>query len=105
MNDYVFILLLVLLVVRNLVKDKETWREIKKLHTRQRIGVAIHFVFTVLAITTLIYYGGNWLAGQFSNIFLQSFAFLLIVFLVLISIGNLSDKMMNKITNGTLPRK
>ena len=105
MNDYVLISLLVLLVIRNFIKDKETWREIKKLHTSQRIGVAINFVFTVLAITSLIYYGGNWMAGQFSNIFLQSLVFLIIVFLVLIRIGTLSDKMMNKITNGTLPRK
>lgn len=105
MNDYVLISLLVLLVIRNFIKDKETWREIKKLHTNQRIGVSINFVFTVLAITTLIYYGGNWMAGQLSNIFLQSLVFLIIVFLVLISIGTLSDKMMNKITNGTLPRK
>lgn len=105
MNDYVLIILLVLLVIRNFIKDKETWREMKKLHTSQFIGVAINFIFTVLAITTLIYYGGNWLAGQFSNIFLQSFAFLIIVFLVLISIGTLSDKVMNRITNGALPRK
>ena len=105
MSDLLLILLLVLLVIRNFIKDQDTWREIKKLHTKQLLGVTINFIFTVLAITTLIFYGGNWMAGQFSNIFLQSFAFLIIVFVVLISIGTLSDKVMNKITNGALPRK
>ncbi|PID13873.1 hypothetical protein CSV63_15730 [Sporosarcina sp. P34] len=105
MNDLVLISLLVLLVIRNFIKDKETWREIKKLHTSQLIGVTINFILTVLAITTLIFYGGNWLAAKFSNFFLQSFSFIVIVFLVLSCIGTLSDKAMNKITNGALPKK
>ncbi len=87
-----------------IVNNKETLRAFKELGKLQLLGVALTFVSTVVVASALIFYGGNWIAGQFSNIFLQSFSFLVVVFLVFYSIGTVSDKVMSKITNGALPK-
>lgn len=104
MNDFVLIFLLVLLVTRIFIKNKDTLREFKKLSKPQLLGVILIFIFDVIVVTTLIYYGGNWIMGQFSNIFIKAFGFTVIVFIVLYFIGTLSDKVLNKITNGALPK-
>lgn len=102
--DYVLIFLLVLLVIRIFIKDNETLREFKKLNKNQLISVSLTLLFNIIAVTFLIYYGRNWIMEQFANIFLQALSFLALVFLVLILIGKVSDQVVNKITNGVLPK-
>ncbi|PIC74484.1 hypothetical protein [Sporosarcina sp. P17b] len=104
MTDFILIFLLILLVTRIFIKNKETLREFKKLNKSQLLGVFLTLIFDIIVVTTLIYYGRNWIMEQFTNIFLQALSFLVIVFLVLILIGKLSDKVVNKITNGILPK-
>lgn len=104
LKDFILITLLVLLMIRNFIKNKDTLREFKKLNKAQLLGVAINFILTVIVATVLIFYGGNWIAGQFSNIFLKTSVFAFIVLLVLYFIGSLSNKAMSKITHGILPK-
>ncbi|QUW20606.1 hypothetical protein JSQ81_12155 [Sporosarcina sp. Marseille-Q4063] len=104
MNDFVLITLLVLLMARTFIKNRDTLRAYKKLSKTQLLGVVITFIFTVVIATTLIFYGKNWIAGKFSNIFLESFIFVVIFFFVFYFIGTISDKVMNKITKGALPK-
>ena len=105
MNDYVLVILLILLVLRIFFKDKETFAELKKLSAAQLTGVILTYLVTLVAITVLIYYGGNAFAGLFNNIFLQAFSFLVIVFVVLASIGTAADRVLNRITDGRFPIK
>lgn len=104
LKDFILITLLILLMIRNFIKNKDTLREFKKLNKAQLLGVAINFILTVIVATVLIFYGGNWIAGQFSNIFLKTSVFAFIVLLVLYFIGSLSNKAMSKITHGILPK-
>lgn len=92
-------------MLRNFIKNKDTWKAFKKLNKTQLLLAVMYFLFTVFAAAVLIYYGGNWLAGQFSNIFVQAAVFALVVFVVFYFLGNLSNKMMRKITDGLLPRE
>lgn len=105
LKEFLFIALLVLLMLRNFIKNKDTWKAFKKLNKTQLLLAVMYFLFTVFAAAVLIYYGGNWLAGQFSNIFVQAAVFALVVFVVFYFLGNLSNKMMRKITDGLLPRE
>lgn len=104
MGDYVLIILLVLLMTRTFIKNKETLKEYKNLSKTQLLGVAITFIFTVGISTALVVYGKNLIEGKFPSPFLEAFIFLVIFFFVFIIIGTISDKMMKKITNGVLPK-
>lgn len=101
----IFIVLTTLLIIRILLNNKETLSTFKKLSITQIIGVTINITLTVVIATTLIYFGGNWLAGLFSNIFLQIMIFTITTLLVLYVISYLSNKAMYKITNGILPKE
>lgn len=87
MKDIIITIFLVLLMARNILKNKETVKIIKKLKKTQLAGIALSFVFTVLTATVLIYYGGNWIAGQFSNSVLRYLVFGVIVLMVLYVMG------------------
>lgn len=105
MSDYVLIILLVLLMTRTFIKNRETLKEYKNLSKTQLIGVIVTFIFTVAASTALIVYGKNLIEGKFPSPFLEAFIFLVIFFFVFIIIGTISDKVMKKITKGVLPKE
>ncbi|WOV86987.1 hypothetical protein QWT69_14075 [Sporosarcina oncorhynchi] len=105
MVDYVLIILLVLLMTRAFIKNRENLKEYKKLSKTQLIGVIVTFIFTVGTSTALIVYGKKLIEGKFPSPFLEAFIFLVILFFVFIIIGTISDKAMKNITKGVLPKE
>lgn len=104
MGDYVLAILLVLLMTRVFIKSRETLKEYKNLSKNRLIGVIVTFIFTVGTSTALIVYGKKMIEGKFPSPFLEAFIFLVILFVVSITIGTISDKVMKKITKGVFPK-
>lgn len=91
MTDWLLVILLALLAARNFLHSKETLRELKKLSKARLAGVAVTFIITVAGAASLVYYGGNWMMGLFSNIFLKASVFTLVLFLVFYPVSKLSS--------------
>lgn len=54
-----------------------------KVNPKQSSLILLSFICTVLAAFLIIYYGGNWIADQFTSSTVQSIVFIAIVFITL----------------------
>ncbi len=77
--------------------------KIRELTSSQIIVVGFSYLITVFIAFICIYYGGNWIAEQFSIIIFKYIIFLIIVFITIYFCKSILRKMINKITNGVLP--
>ncbi|GAB3058116.1 hypothetical protein [Virgibacillus ainsalahensis] len=73
---------------------------LKKLKTRQILGISISFLFTIAIATILIYGGGNWIVKQLSAEWLRTLIFYLIIIAVIGGAIFSLNKIVRKITNG-----
>ena len=85
-------------VVINLIyKNRES---IRQLTAKQLILASFSYLSTVLFGVICIYYGGNWIAGQFSNRFLQLVVFILIIVITISLCQWPFRKVLNRVTSG-----
>ena len=82
-------------------KNRES---IKKLTAKQLILAVITYIFTVFFAFICVYYGGNWIAGQFSNRFLQIVVFILIIIITLSLCQWPLRKILYRVTSGIFPK-
>jgi len=83
-------------------KNRES---IRQLTAKQLILASFSYLFTVLLGVICIYYGGNWIAGQFSSRFLQSVVFILIIIITISLCRWPLRKILNRVTLGSLKNK
>ncbi|BAQ10608.1 transcriptional regulator [Bacillus sp. OxB-1] len=101
MKSILMTTLFIVIVIYNIRKNREILKQFTKL---QIIGVGISYLIAIFLAFILIYYGGNWLAGQISNIILKYVVFIVIVLIALYLCVGILNKVLQKITNGVLPR-
>lgn len=102
MKDILMSVLFIIITIYIIWQNRKT---LKKLTKIQLIGVVLSYLVAIFVGVFLVYYVGNWIAGQFSNIFLKYIIFLAVVCIMLIFCGGILRKVLEKITNGTLPKK
>ncbi len=100
MKDILIIILCVGLTIYHISNNKGMLKQLKKI---QLFGVAITFIFTVILATILIFYGGNWIAGLFSNIILKYLVFGVIVIATFYLLEIIVNKVLYRITDGVFP--
>jgi|SRR5699024_9682169 len=100
MKDVLILGLSVLVIVYVVIKNRE---KLKELSTSQILGVGASYLLATILASLLIYYGGNWIAEQFSSLLFKYIAFIGVVLLSLCLCINLLNKVLQKITNGRLP--
>lgn len=76
---------------------------IQRLSMSQMIFVVFSYIVTVFIAFIGIYFGGNWIAGQTSNLFFKYFIFFIIVVITISFCKILLGKVLHKITKGLLP--
>lgn len=102
MNDIFISVLSIIIMIYLIMKNRKT---LKKLTRIQLFGVVISYLVTIFVVFCLIYYGGNWITGQFSYIFFKYIIFIAVVCIVLFFCGGILRIVLEKITNGVLPKK
>ena len=101
MIDILMTTLFIVILIRAILKNRKILKELTK---RQIFGVVISYLITVFIAFIFIYYGGNWVAGYFSNIFFKYVIFLVVVCIALYLCISILNKVLQKITNGILPK-
>ncbi|MGN7477756.1 hypothetical protein ACTHOQ_07860 [Solibacillus silvestris] len=101
MKDILMIALSFLLIANNIFRNRGT---LKKLTKIQVLGVGISYLIAIIAAFIFVYYGGNWIAGQFSNSVLKYIISFAVVCFVLYFCVSILNKMLQKVTNGILPK-
>lgn len=99
MKDVLNIIVCVCLIIYHISNNKSSLKQLKK---TQNFGVAITFIGALIAATILIFYGGNWIAGRFSNIVWKYLIFGVVVIATLYLLGIIVNKVLYKITDGLL---
>jgi len=98
--DFIIFTLCIVITINRIYKNRNILKELSK---PQILGVGTTYLVTVSIAVICIYYGGNWITGQFSNIFVRYIIFLLVVCITLHFLINLLRNMLNNITKGVLP--
>ena len=98
--DFIFFIISMTIIVSVIFKNKKI---LKQLSIAQRIGVGLSFLATVLIAFIGVYFGGNWIAAQFSSTIFKYIVFFIIVCLVIYPCKFMLGKVLNKITKGVLP--
>ncbi|WP_145543229.1 hypothetical protein [Virgibacillus sp. SK37] len=101
MKDILITTLSIAIIIYALFKNRKT---LKKLTWLQNFSVGISYLAAIFLAFILIYYGGNWVAGQFSNIIFKYLIFLVIVCIAIYLSVSILNKVLNKVTNGILPK-
>lgn len=101
MKDILITVLSIVIMIYVILKNRKI---IKQLIKFQIFGVGISYLFTIFIAFILVYYGGNWIAGQFSNTFFKYIIFFAVVCIALYLCVNILNKVLQKITNGILPK-
>jgi len=94
------ILLAILTFVYVISKNKKILKQLTK---PQIFGVVISYLAVVFIAFILIYFGGNWIAGHFSNTLFKYMVFFAVVCVSLYLCISLLNKVLDKITNSILP--
>ncbi|MEQ2528236.1 hypothetical protein WMO40_16235 [Bacillaceae bacterium CLA-AA-H227] len=102
MKDTLMSVLFITITIYIIWKNRITLMKLTKI---QLIGVVLSYLVAIFVVFSLIYFGGNWIAGQFSNVILKYIIFLAIVCIVLYFCGSILQRVLEKITNGVLPKK
>lgn len=89
------------IMVLLILKNRKT---LKKLTKFQIVGVGVSYLFAILIAFIFIYYGGNWIADQFSNTFFKYMIFLAVVYVSLSVCKSILNKVLERVTNGILPK-
>lgn len=102
MFDYIMIAAFPVLAIYKIYKNRDL---LKKFSKTQIIGIALSYLAAISLAFVCIYYFGNWIAGFALNSiirFIISIAVILSSLLISISILN---KVLEKVTNGVLPKQ
>ena len=102
LEDLVVSVFCIVMGIYVIAKNRKVVRELSFL---QLVFALFSFLTAVGIAFVSIYYGGNWIAGQFSNPAVRFIVFALIVLLTLSLWSWILRKMLHKITNGVLPGK
>ena len=94
------ILLAIITLVYVISKNKKILKQLTK---SQIFGVVISFLAVIFLAFFLIYFGGNWVAGHFSNTLFKYVIFFAVVCVSLYLCINVLNKVLDKITNSILP--
>lgn len=78
---------------------------VRELSFSQSVFALLSFLAAVAIAFVSIYYGGNWIAWQFSYSAVRFVVFVLIVLLTLSLWSWILRKVLHEITNGVLPGK
>lgn len=100
--DFLMIILFIVVTIYHIYKNREV--VVKELTKFQIFGVGASYLVTIIFAFILIYYGGNWVAGLFSNIFFKNMVFLAIVCMALYLSVSILNRVLLRITNGVLPK-
>ena len=101
MTDNILSVLSIVIMLSIFYKNRTTLKELTKF---QLLGAAICYLFAILIAFVFVYYGGNWVAGQFSNTIFNSIIFIAVILIVLYPTVSILNKLLHKITNGILPK-
>ncbi|WP_449621834.1 hypothetical protein [Robertmurraya sp. Marseille-Q9965] len=101
MKDIFMSALFFIITIYIIWQNRKTLKELTKVQT---FSVVVTYIVTIFVGFFLIYYGGNWIAAQFSNIILKYIMLIAIVCIVLFFCGSILQKVLEKITNGVLPK-
>lgn len=99
-NIFMFVIL-IMIVIKNISSNRDLLR---KLSVVQIFGVGFSYVATVVLAGLVIYYGGNWLAGFFSNGIIKFIIQMTVIIVVLYTLVGILNRILAKITNGMLPK-
>ena len=102
MFSFIIIAYCIFAAINLIHKNRES---IRQLTAKQLILASFSYLFTVLLGVICIYYGGNWIAGQFSSRFLQSVVFILIIIITISLCRWPLRKILNRVTLGSLKNK
>ena len=101
MEDVLKILLSIVIMIYVILKNRKIFKELTK---SQIFGVGVSYLIAIIIAFILIYFGGNWVAGHFSNTFIEYMIFLAVVCVSLYLCVRILNKVLQKITNGILPK-
>ena len=101
MKDILMTAFFIVIIIRTILKNRKVIKELTKL---QIYGVGISYLVATLMASICIYYGGNWVAGHFSNIIFSYVIFLAVFCIALYLCISILNKVLQKITNGVLPK-
>ena len=97
MEDIIKILLSIVLMIIVILKNRKMF---KKLTKSQIFGVGVSYLIAIFLAFILIYFGGNWVTGHFSNTLFKYMVFLVVVCVSLYLCVSILNKVLQKITNG-----
>ncbi|KOS68947.1 hypothetical protein AEA09_10580 [Lysinibacillus contaminans] len=101
MFNFIIMTYCIVVAINLIYKNKKS---IKQLTAKQCILAAITYIFTILFIFICIYFGGNWIAGQFTNRFLQLVVFTMFIFIILSLCQWPLRKTLHRFTSGIFPK-
>ena len=95
MNDILMPVIFVAITIYIIFKNRNL---LKGLTMLQISGVLISYLISVVLAFACIYYGGNWLAGFFTNFILRLIIKIIVIYIVLAICVNLLNKVTTKFT-------
>ncbi|MGE7094301.1 hypothetical protein ACQKII_23295 [Lysinibacillus sp. NPDC048646] len=101
MFTFIIIAYCIFVAINLIHKNRES---IRQLTAKQLILASFAYLSTVFLGVICIYYGGNWIAGQFSSRFLQSVVFILIIIITTSLCQWPLRKILNRVTSGIFPK-
>lgn len=102
MKDILILILSIVIITYVIFKNRKTFKELSKF---QIFGVGISFLVTTFLAFVLIYYGGNWFAGQISNSIFKFIIFLAVTCITLYLCVGVLNKVVRMITKGILSKE
>ncbi|MFC0190122.1 hypothetical protein ACFFJY_17635 [Fictibacillus aquaticus] len=100
-KDLVFLTLFIIVVVYNIVKNRNLLKELTIL---QLLGTGVSYLAAIMLAFVSIYYGGNWISGFVSNRFLEVTVQFVTICFTLMFCGYILPFLLKKMTNGVLPK-
>ncbi|MGM0845682.1 MAG: hypothetical protein ACQEUT_11950 [Bacillota bacterium] len=102
MIDFFMVLAFSIVIIYAVYKNKDI---LKKLSTNQILGVTASYLAATIISFSGIYYFGNWIVGYAPNSFLSFLLSIVIILSTLFVCISILNKVLEKITNGILPKK
>lgn len=95
--NYIIIAYCIVVAINLIHKNRES---IRQLTAKQLILASFVYLSTVFLGFICIYYGGNWIAGQFSSRFMQLVVFILLIIITISLCQWPLRKILNRVTSG-----
>ncbi|MFC9542445.1 hypothetical protein ACFTQ7_21620 [Lysinibacillus sp. NPDC056959] len=99
--NYIIIAYCIVVAINLIHKNRES---IRQLTAKQLILASFVYLSTVFLWFICIYYGGNWIAGQFSSRFMQLVVFILLIIITISLCQWPLRKILNRVTSGIFPK-